>query len=203
MIFTKEWVLERVRVYDNGQLFFSGKPITSVKNETEKDRVIDDLCIAMNKPYSVGCDNIVDAIDSVRERHHNRKILKQSPYEQNKLRIEESKGLFYKTSHTSCGLSFINSFNDIFLKITANRLLDICSDLVNGRDESYINQQYVESLDDDFGLVVYAWQLGKLNNSINHICSRSKKPGGYTDHFSGETIRNRQAKDYLKDLRGE
>ena len=192
----EKWVNERVKVYPSGQLFFSGKPITSVYNENEKRIVIGDLTKMINNPRLVGVNNPIDAVEEVHLMHTQRRLLNKSPYEQYKERIANSPNLFYKTSKKISGLSFTNSFNDIFQEMTASKLLDICSDLQNGRDRTYINQQYCESLEDDFSLIIYAWSLGKLNQTIHHICSRSKQVGGYIDHFNGVTIRNREANQY-------
>ena len=196
---TNDWVNERIKIYGNGQLFFSGKPITTVHNDEEIERVVGDLCTALNNPVTVGADNPIDAVEKVRLMHNQRRLLKKSPYEYNKHRIDVSGKLYYKTSKFRSGLSFSESFNDIFKEISASQLLDICSDLKNGRPGEYINQQYCNDIEDSFDLVVYAWNCGKLNKAISHICSRSNNPGGYMDHFVGETIRNRIASQYLKE----
>ena len=200
MQYSKEWILERVKVYDNGQLFFNDKPIVTVYNEDEQNLVVDDLHKALNNPRFVNTNNPIDAVEKVKVMHNQRKILNKSPYEQYKSRIDNSKYLFYKTSKKCSGLSFTDSFNDIFFPITANRLLDICSDLCNGRDEEYINQQYRETMDDNFGLLIYAWENGKLNKPIYHICNRSHQVGGYIDHFAGNTLRNREATPCIKKI---
>ena len=193
---SRNWIENNYKVYPNGQLYFIGLPIVTVKTKNEEELVLDWIESACNTPKKFNQNHPIKAMKKLREKVKNRQCFKEGVYYQEKINlIKRCDSLNYNNKREFHCLTLGREDREKFLTFTAREILNSCAEFKLGRPIEYIIENYTffsdlfrdsQRLYDDLELLHYAWGIGKLDSALSWICDTSKVEGGFVDHLDDE-----------------